>query len=749
MTSTIYISVASIFYTLLLFVAYFLKKRMKNIENSIFSKILIITFFGILIEFLCGYTLINEETMPILNFIVQRLYLILLFTWIVLFTFYTFIISFKKNDDETFKSSNLFKISKIIFLIIYVIVCILLCILPLHYHTDGVIYTYGPSAVLSYIVGILFASFAFLSMLINLKNIKKIKCIPLLGYIIISLPVVAIQMLYPDVLLTTPLEAFITFLMYFTIENPDLKMINELELAKNEAERANNAKSDFLSSMSHEIRTPLNAIVGFSECIMQTDEINEAHDNAKDVVDASETLLEIVNGILDISKIEAGKLEIVNSNYDTKTMFDSIVKLIKARIGDKSLDFQISIAQDIPSTLYGDHANLKKVIINLLTNAVKYTEQGFIKFEVNCVNTNDICRLMITVSDSGRGIKPEQINKLFTKFQRLEEDRNTTIEGTGLGLAITKQLTELMGGKIVVQSTYGEGSKFTVAVDQRISLEKVEEEKQIDDSDLILTGKKILIVDDNKLNLKVASKLLSKYNPSIELIESGFECIDKIKNNEQYDLILLDDMMPKMTGTETLKQLKQIEGFNTPVVVLTANAISGIKEKYLKEGFHDYLAKPIEKEELYKVLSKYLKDKIIPEIPREQSSINKQYNDFSNKKVLIVDDNTINIKIACTFLNSYNVQIETANSSKECIDMYDNGGNYDLIFMDDMMPVTTGTETMHILKHKQSICPPIVALTANALEDSRENYLIEGFDDYIAKPIDKKELDRVMNKFLN
>ena len=287
---------------------------------------------------------------------------------------------------------------------------------------------------------------------------------------------------------------------------------------------------------------------------------------------------------------------------------------------EKALDFQISISEDIPEVLYGDHANLKKIITNLLSNAAKYTDSGFVKYDVKCINNNKTTRLIISVEDSGRGIKKENIDKLFTKFQRLDEDRNTTIEGTGLGLAITKQLVELMGGKIVVHSDYKKGSKFTVIIDQKIENEPIKKDEKKKQTKLDLKGKKILIVDDNTLNLKVAAKFLEIYNPEVETVESGFACLEKVKDNN-YDLILLDDMMPKMSGVETLKKLKENEDFKTPVVVLTANAISGMKEKYLNEGFDDYLAKPINKEELKNILEKVLNKEeetsIFGELPKE------------------------------------------------------------------------------------------------------------------------------------
>ena len=257
---------------------------------------------------------------------------------------------------------------------------------------------------------------------------------------------------------------------------------------------------------------------------------------------------------------------------------------------------------------------IKQITLNLLTNAIKYTKTGYIEFRVSCIQKENVCRLIISVEDSGIGIQKEKIDKLFTKFERFDIEKNITIEGTGLGLAITKKLVELMNGKIVVQSIYGQGSKFTVALDQQIVLtptvstsEVLPKEDPIDLS--LLVNKKVLIVDDNKINLKVASRLLKDYNIKTEEVDSGFECINRILQKEEYDLILLDDMMPKMSGVETLKKLKEISDFHTPTIALTANAISGMKEKYLKEGFDDYLSKPIDRKELNRVIRKFLNTK--------------------------------------------------------------------------------------------------------------------------------------------
>ena len=512
----------------------------------------------------------------------------------------------KKDNNTLWNKYIRFKKTILMIEILLIIFCLLIPIKVLN--DNGRIYTESIGNTTLYFVSTILMTSWIIMLLKNNKNIKEKKFYPMYAYIILGSFIAAIQYFNPSIILITPLETFITVLMYHTIENPDIKMLEEVKIAKEQAEKANHAKTDFLSSMSHEIRTPLNAIVGFSQALMEEDIPESAKEEAKDIMSASETLLELVNSILDISKIEANKIEIIEKEYNFKEMFDDLVSLTKARMGEKNLDFNVYYDSTIPPVLYGDNVRVKQIILNLLTNSVKYTKQGYIDFKVSSFKQNGVCRLIVSVEDSGIGIKKENIDRLFKKFERFDE-KNTTVEGTGLGLAITKKLVELMRGKIIVQSIHGKGSKFTFIVDQKIvegktSLEPVVEQKSNVKVDL--TTKRILLVDDNNLNIKVASRLLSTYKMQIDTCLSGFECIDKINAGEKYDLILLDDMMPKMSGVETLQKLKQMESFNIPTVALTANAITGMKEKYLADGFDDYLSKPIEKPELNRVIEKFL-----------------------------------------------------------------------------------------------------------------------------------------------
>ena len=602
-----YFTISGLFCIVLLMILFFSKSRIDSKETKLYGFMIISSFFDIILvlaELIITYYFLDDVNMYLVKGL-NKIDFIHYIMWPTLLSLYTIYVTYL--DEEKYN-----KVKKI-FLTLDIIAILIEFMLPINIiSTKEVMGVTGIGPAFVFLISSFYVIVNIIILIKNYKKIKNKKNLPFLFFLIFIIIAMLLRVYNPTLIVIPAIIVYINMIMYFTIENPDVKLIEEINIAKESAIKASNAKTEFLSNMSHEIRTPLNAIVGFSEALQSDERIPvEAKEDIKDIVMASDSLLEIVNGILDISKIEADKLEIINTTYSPKKVFDELVVLTRGRLGiEKQIEFKTSFSSDIPATLYGDYARVKQIVLNLLTNAVKYTNEGYISFTVECVNINkDLCRLIISVEDSGIGIKKDKIDKLFTKFERLDEERNITIEGTGLGLAITKKLVELMHGKMVVQSIYGKGSKFTVSLDQKIVATK--EKEEIKEKTVVkgnYKGKRVLVVDDNKLNLKVAERLLREYNLFVDEVASGFDAIDRINMGVPYNLILMDDMMPKMSGCETLKELKKNKDFHTKTVALTANAISGMREKYLSVGFDDYLAKPIKKEELEVILDKYLKE---------------------------------------------------------------------------------------------------------------------------------------------
>lgn len=583
-----YIPLCGLVVNIVLLVIYRLKVTNLRKENRIYfnmiSDAFVLTFFCLIAIYLIY---INYNTNLIL--LANRIECIAIVNYFAnLFSYVSYL---TKIDNKK---------NKKIFNIVNITLTLLVLFMPLELEvTNDLNYmvTVGPAIVVTSFTAALALICIFY---ISLKYKKQLegKLVPIVSLLVFFLIVLITRALVPEFICLEFFANIALLLMMFTIENPDLKMIQELEEAKTRADNANKAKSDFLSSMSHEIRTPLNAIVGLSEDMKDRSVCPDVmKEDLNDIIDASHTLLEIVGNIMDINKIESEKMEIVEVSYNFKEEISSLARVQGIRIKDKKIDYKIYISEDIPYELIGDKQHVKEIINNLLSNAIKYTDEGTVAMNITCFNSNDICNLEIEVYDTGRGIKKEDLKRLYNKFDRLDVEKNSTIEGTGLGLAITKKLVELLKGTINVESEYGEGTKFNVIIPQRIGNNTSKEEQVIVNNMIDYSDKKILIVDDNKLNIKVAKRNIEELNfKEIDECYNGLECLEKIKNGKTYDIILMDIMMPTMDGEETLKKLKNIKGFNTPVIALTADAIAGSDEKYKEEGFVDYVSKPFNKD---------------------------------------------------------------------------------------------------------------------------------------------------------
>ena len=399
----------------------------------------------------------------------------------------------------------------------------------------------------------------------------------------------------------------------------------ETQREKLSAEASSEAKTSFLANMSHEIRTPINAIIGMDEMIIRESKEAGIIRYANNIRNASKTLLSLINDILDFSKVESGKMEIINSNYQVSSMLNDLVNMIQSRASDKSLELILDIDEQLPCELYGDEVRLRQIITNLLTNAVKYTKEGSVTLKIRVTKLeNSIGRLDVAVIDTGIGIRKEDQGKLFDSFQRVDEAKNHNIEGTGLGLALTKYLLEAMGSKLLLESEYGKGSAFYFGLEQKIvddtpigdyqkMYEKSRQENERYRESFQAPDALILVVDDTRMNLEVCKGLLKKTKVQIDVAESGAECLQMCEQKE-YHLILLDHKMPHMDGVECLQRIRQQEeglNTNTTVIALTANAIIGAKEYYLKNGFDDYLSKPVQGEKLEQLLCQYLPSELL------------------------------------------------------------------------------------------------------------------------------------------
>lgn len=592
-------TIYSLFYSLLINIVYFSSKRLRSIENKIFEKIMLTNFVGVLLAIGSYFTIKNIDRFELLNTFISKGYIVYLLTWLTLFSVYIFVISIKDGKDkksEVNKIINLFGILYLIFLIIIIIK-------PLYYHNiNGAIYSYGPSANVMYIVSIVYITVWLIRLSTNIKRIRDKKYLPIFAFMGLGLVVMIIQKQHPELLLMTSVETFIVFLMYHTIENPDMQIIEEVHRAKEISDNANEEKSMFLYNMTNEIR-------GITKDIdYSADNILEEVDNKKvDVLNIGNSAREIKNNtakfttmtneILDISQMDSN-IKIYNDKYNVKIIIKELVQIYKKKAEDKGISFRTNIASDIPPYLYGDSMGLKKALSIILDNSVKYTSSGFIDFDVSTIIKRDIARLVITVEDSGSGIKAEDLNKIFNK--KVNDNERLNIK---YNLYNAKRLVILMGGTIIPSSVYGRGTTIKVVLDQKIA----DMDDALDKYESVYDKKSILLVDDNVSSGKIFTKMLKDTNIELSIVTSGKECLDKIRNKDKYDLILLDEDMEPLDGITVMRKLKEIRTFNTKTILLTKNNDYEYNDDYLEYGFDGYLLKPIDKDKLFELIDKYLK----------------------------------------------------------------------------------------------------------------------------------------------
>ena len=590
---SVIVAICCFIFLIIITFVFFTKPKINKLENKTFSWLLVLNIIGLILMVL-SYLLVNRYDNfqnTVYYIIIIKLIFCYYVLWELFFVYYIVIISFSLND----KVKNEKNKKKIItFFAIGLIIAIQTLTLPIEItEVNGLYYPTGP-AMFSLILGVLYGMIIIFYCLIrNFKHIINIKYIPLLFYIIFGSIAIIWQISNPKFLLITPIESLVLFLMYFTIENPDMKLLKEMHDAKEISDNANEEKTLFLYNMTQEIRATTKNIDSEADIIINSDSIDVDKDSARNIKGETAKFRTMTNDILDVSAIDASSIKIYNSVYNVKVLLKSLIANYTEISKNKNIEFRTNIEHNIPEYLYGDCISLKRVINLLLTYSVKSTNKGYVELNLNTIIKNDIVRLIITIEDSSMGIKSDELEKIKVDNKNINE---------------AYKLITLMNGTMVLTSNYGIGNKIKIILDQKIDKNETKEEKQYKE---IYNNKKILVIDDNESSIKIIEKLLKGSNILIDSSLNGKDAINKIRTKNRYDLILLDEELTSISGSELLSKLKSIRNFNIPVILLSKDNKYEYNEEYLKMGFNDILIKPIKKDNLLAIIDKYIdKDEI-------------------------------------------------------------------------------------------------------------------------------------------
>ena len=581
--------IISFIYVMLTNIVYFSKSRINNSENAVYEKLLSITPIGLLLEIGCNITAIYKMNY-LVSSIISRLYLIFILAWLITFTLYILSIT-KYKGDKLIEYKNS-KIRKSI-IIASISSILLLIFLPIDFVLEknsaylggiGIVFLLTITFLLIILDSILFIKY--------FKNMTFREKVPMLLLLLLIGGLLLVNNIAPEIQIISSSFAFITVIMYFTIENPDKKLLEEIHMSKKIADAANEDKSMLIYNMMNEVKSIASDINKSSEVILNSNNLEENRFFAREIIASNNKLYSMANDIYNIDVIDDINVKTIKNKYNIKLLLKEVIGKNKELFENKNISFRFNIDSNLPNTLYGDSINLKNVLNTILGNSYKYTDKGYVELSVNAIFKKDIVRLIIKVDDSGIGIKAEDLEKCLNK--------NTKNENSLYG---ARKIINVMGGNLLISSEYNRGTIVTIILDQKIYTSSDKK----DNYDGYVNNKKILIVDDNNSSIKLIGKILEKHNILYDSSNLGKDALDRIRKGDKYDMLLLDDDMPYLSWNVVMKKLKNIKGFNVPVIILTKDdGMNNIKE-YKDVGITDYISKPIDKDDLMNKISKYLK----------------------------------------------------------------------------------------------------------------------------------------------
>lgn len=579
--------IVSFIYTMLTSIVYFSKNRINNSENAVYEKLLSITPIGLLLEIGCNVTAIYKMN-DLVSSIISRLYLIFILVWLTTFTLYILTITKYKGDKLTeYKNSKIRK--SIIIGSIFSI--LLLIFLPIDFVLEkNSAYLGGMGIVFLLAITFLLIILDFILFIKYFKNMTFREKVPMLLLLLLIGGLLLVNNIAPEIQIISSSFALITVIMYFTIENPDKKLLEEIHMSKKIADAANEDKSMLIYNMMNEVKSIASDINKSSEVILNSNNLEENRFFAREIISSNNKLYSMANNIYNIDVIDDINVKTVKNKYNIKLLLKGVISKNRELFEDKDISFRFNIDSNLPNTLYGDSINLKNVLNTIIGNSYKYTDKGYVELSVNAIFKKDIVRLIIKIEDSGIGIKAEDLEKCLNK--------NTKDQNSLYG---ARKTINVMGGNLLISSEYNKGTIVTIILDQKIYTNNK------DNYDNYVNNKKILIIDDNNSSIKLISKILDKHNILYDSSNLGKEALDRIRKGDKYDLILLDEDMPYMNGISVMNKFSKIKGFDTKVILLTKNSNIIYDDIYKDSGFSDYIIKPIDKDDLMNKINKYLK----------------------------------------------------------------------------------------------------------------------------------------------